>query len=147
MVSKLPTSVTIIACIIHEAMSSESATSDRLLMATLSYLMRDPCYIDEKPYRLINVQSTADVPMTNLQFEDREVLVTDLRQQKSAFTLDANGFQLFDWPSDVSMEADYEDIEAYCKKMADMLQEKLGAEKIFIYEFRVSYHSYSSLPD
>lgn len=119
-------------------MAAETTASENSLAARLSYLKRDSRYASVKPYRLINVPATVEVPSTNVLVEEREVPVTEARGSDKGLTIDTNGFQLFSWPSDIDMNASYQDVDRYCKLMAEMLQEELGAEKVFIYEFRVS---------
>jgi hypothetical protein len=146
--------------------------------ATLTYLKRHPQFSKQqglKPYRLIGVQPTPEVPVTNMQFEQYQVPMTDLRRLdqsslRDTYTLENNGFQFFDWPistansrqvstlhthdnmrhyedqgnDTISMKATYDQVKEYCKQMSDKLRDELGAEEVFLYEFRVSAFLFSN---
>ncbi|OKL62716.1 hypothetical protein UA08_01360 [Talaromyces atroroseus] len=134
--------------------------------ATLTYLKRDVQFSSQqglRPYRLIGVRPTSEVPATNMQFEQYQMPITDLRR------FDQSSFRDSGWASTshtddespglvsnhmpqnedrgdgtISMTANHDQVKEYCRQMSNRLQEELGAEKTFLYEFRFRSNSLPS---
>jgi len=109
------------------------------IRATLRYLVNHPKYITEKPYRLVEVSPTSEVPSTNMEFVTHsKIEIKDIRNQQNSTSIETHGFQLYEAPSNISMDSDYRQVELYCKSMADFVKAELGALEVFVFEFRVS---------
>jgi hypothetical protein len=108
------------------------------ISATLRYLANHPKYATEKPYRLVEVPPTSEVPSTNMEFVTySDVQIKDIRKQQNNTSIETHGFRLYEIPSEISMDSDYKEIELYCRSMADFVKAELGALEVFVFEFRV----------
>lgn len=72
-------------------------------VATIQYLARDELYSTEKPYK-ITLDLDLDGPVTNVLLTANEVEIRDAQSVKDHFTLAINGFQIFDWDTQMSPE-------------------------------------------
>lgn len=117
-------------------MADQLETEYSLLKTMVRYLARNAKFDFEKPYKLIDIKPTIDVPATNMLFEGHDVSIQDLRFLEH-LSLESHGFQLYDWPSKISMDANYSEVQAYCEHMAALLEKELDAEKVFTFRFTV----------
>lgn len=114
------------------------------LTASLKYLSRIPKFERERPYRLINVEPTPEVPITNMEFDTiQDVPIKDLRDINDRLSLKNDAMKLYMWPFDTSSLTCKEDIQKYNTEMAELVREELGAERVFVYDYRVSILSCS----
>lgn len=116
-------------------------TDDRLnsISAPIGYIANLSKYDEEIPYYLLGVQSTAEVPETNIELIKKNCLIKDMRLN-DAMTLEANGFQLFRWPEpSIHVRSDYKEVEKYCNDMAQRVAQELQAEEAFVFDFRVEW--------
>ncbi|KFY01638.1 hypothetical protein V490_00830 [Pseudogymnoascus sp. VKM F-3557] len=72
-------------------------------VATIQYLARDELYSTEKPYK-ITLDLDLDGPVTNILLTAKEVEIRDAQSAKDHFTLAINGFQFFNWDTQMSPE-------------------------------------------
>lgn len=106
------------------------------------HFLRDaPLYQKEKPFGLTlpaNYAPPPDARLTNLDLEERELQVKDMRRTITDFSLDTAGFMLLQKPS---MYPDIEDMvtfEAYKRETEQILQELLNPELVVCWDARVS---------
>jgi hypothetical protein len=114
-------------------MSLDAATDRQNLTATLNYLKRGP----EKPtyYR---TEPPPGVPVWNGIDDPHEVRIEDARGRESEFTLDRNGFALVKAPTTVADFYDPEEVKrVYYPEVERLLREKLGADRVFIFDHNV----------
>jgi hypothetical protein len=109
------------------------------LTASLKYLSKIPKFEYERPYRLINVDPTPEVPITNMEFDTiPDVPIKDLRDINDKLSLKNDAMKLYIWPFDISRLTCKEDIQKYNTEMAERVRKELGAERVFVYDYRVS---------
>lgn len=124
----------------RETMDISSEIRSTSIVAPISYIASLPKYDKEIPYYLLDVRPTTELPSTNIQLVTKDVSIKDMRADKVGMSLEADGFQLFDWPqASVHIGSDYDEVERYCKDMAKMVARELGAEEAFVFDFRVEY--------
>jgi hypothetical protein len=114
-------------------MSVEAIARSQNLTATLHYLHRGP----ERPayYR---IDPPPGVPQWNGIDDPRDVLIEDGRGRESEFTLDRNGFALVKAPTAVADFYDPEEIKrVYYPEVEKLLRERLGANRVFIFDHNV----------
>ncbi|KAN0091698.1 hypothetical protein V8E51_017545 [Hyaloscypha variabilis] len=117
------------------------------ISATLRYLVNHPKYATEKPYRLVEVPPTSEVPSTNMEFVTHSnIQIKDIRKQQHNTNIETHGFRLYEIPSKISMDSDYKEIELYCRSMADFVKAELGALEVFVFEFRFRSNEESFVP-
>lgn len=126
---------------VQVSMAALTETSPTTFRTSLTYLNDEPKYGTEKPYRLLHpVEATPEVPESNMEFTTHgDILIKDLRGINNDLSLEKNAFKLYNWPSAINPSATYEEIEAYCRAMANLLKYELNAQKTWVFDFRVSY--------
>jgi hypothetical protein len=105
----------------------------KTLRSTLHYLKRGA----EKPayYR---VDPPAGVPRWNGEDDLRDVRIEDARGREAEFTLDRNGFQIVKAPTAVADFYDPEEIKrVYYPEVEQLLKDKLGASRVFVFDHNV----------
>jgi hypothetical protein len=108
------------------------------ITAPITYIASLAKYEHEVPYYLLGVQSTPDVPETNIELISRDMTIRDLRTHGQEINIQDNAFQLFDWPHiGIRADSNYEEVNVYCKDMADLLAQELNAEKVYVFDIRV----------
>lgn len=102
-------------------------------------------YNTVKPYAF-NVDTSDFVPPgkeTNIEYETRQVEVTDVRDGATTLSLDVHSFIFLRHPESLIRGVDivHFPTRQYCETMTALVQEKLGADAAFCYDIRVnSYH-------
>jgi hypothetical protein len=103
------------------------------LTATLHYLKRGA----EKPTRYVN-DPPPGVPQWNGIDDPREIRIEDARGREQEFTIDRNGFALAKAPSQVrDFYSDEEVKRLYYPEIEQLLRDKLGASRVFIFDHTV----------
>lgn len=109
---------------------------------SLYYLAENPKYQTEKPYFItIPVGETRKDEQSNIaQVRHDDIQVTDIRGYQSDFTIDKLGFELVNHETKMSYE-DFTDhtlvISTYYREVEALLQQKLGASRVFIFDHTV----------
>ena len=89
---------------------------------------------DDKPY-FKSSALTGTVPEVHFQTERRPVLVGDMRALGAQMSLDEQGFELHDYPSEI---ADFYDDEAiqttYEQELKDLLKKLTGADEVAVFD-------------
>jgi hypothetical protein len=114
-------------------MSLDATIAPRHLTSTLHYLKRGP----EKPayYR---IEPPPGVPVWNGLDDPREVSIEDARGRESEFTLDGNGFALVKAPTAAANFYDPEEVKrVYYPEVEQLLRDRLGASRVFIFDHNV----------
>ena len=114
-------------------MPLDVAAQAKSLTTTLHYLKRG----SEKPTRYV-----FDPPPGVLQWngidDPHQIRVEDARGREQEFTLDRNGFQLAKAPSQVrDFYSDEEVKRTYYPEVEQLLRERLGANRVFIFDHTV----------
>lgn len=121
-------------------MPLDVTTSPHTVTATLHYLLRGP----ERPVRYVD-EPPAGAARYNGIDDPREVRIEDARGRENEFTLDRNGFELVRAPTQVQDFYSPGEIEAvYYPEVERLLEEKLGASRVFIFDHTVRN---AGLPD
>lgn len=101
---------------------------------SIYYLVDNPEHKTKKPFHVESPVGQAG--LTNVSYEGRDHLVTDIRGRQSDFQLDNVGFELVKHETSLSYE-DFRDDSLiksrYYKEVESLLQEKLGPSRIFIF--------------
>ncbi len=122
-------------------MPLDVAAAAKTLTATLHYLKRG----GEKPayYR---IEPPPGVPKWNGIDDPQEVTIEDARGRERAFTLDRNGFQLVTAPTAVADFYVPEEIKrVYYPEVERLLQDKLGASRVLVFDHNVRNAARSGL--
>jgi hypothetical protein len=114
-------------------MPLDFAETPTTLTTTLHYLKRGA----EKPayYR---IDPPPGVPRASGIDDPHDVTISDARGRESEFTLDRNGFALVKAPTAVADFYDPEEIKrVYYPEVEQLLKDKLGANRVFIFDHNV----------
>ena len=109
---------------------------------SLQYLKNLPLYQTQKPFQVYtHIQDVPESEKTNLEFEEHNnVLIRDVRGKEDQFDLDECGFQYIKHATHVDLSDVTKDVaDAYLEEIKQLLLEKLKADRVFCYDFRVSY--------
>jgi hypothetical protein len=115
-------------------------------MARVEYLKRLPLYEQEKPFRVYYEipESAIDKRRTNLEFEEKEVPIQDIRecQNLDNFSLDAYGFTVrpFRTALDEHSFTDRDTVEQYfLPEVENLMRSEIpDVTGIYIFDWRVS---------
>jgi len=109
------------------------------VVTTMDFLADSKQYLGEKPYRL-KFEPPAGLPRTNIQVDQQQQLIEDIRGREKDFTLENNGFTLVPFHVEMAIE-DYDEeqkIKAlYLPKVAELLKDMLRASRVQIFEHLV----------
>lgn len=116
--------------------------------ASVQFLKWQDLYNKEKPFNIF-----FDIPAgakeqrkTNIVFEDIEIPIEDIRGNEHSFTLDNQGFMTTRLPR-FTGSLDTETIQnEHLPAVERLLKEKVeGADRIFIFDWRVRFHTQNLL--
>lgn len=121
--------------------------------AELVFLRKLTLYQHEKPYLALLPEGAvvdASVSLDNLEFEEKDVPVLDIRGCKDAYHLEECGFEYIPHATEVegiiSDDVTVDDVAAYKKETEELLSKTFGAVKVICYDLRASifslYHSH-----
>jgi hypothetical protein len=126
---------------------SDTATSSPTMasvVANLQYAKRLKLYEVEKPFQSF-IEIPEDVPdkrPTNLEFENKEETITNMRDMKAWFTIDCHGFAIKDDPVDYdpNMFSEKEEVEKlYFPRLEGIIAEMIGpVDRVLFFDWRVS---------
>jgi hypothetical protein len=103
------------------------------LVASLEFLADSPIYESEKPFMVLSSAELSQDPVTNIQLEDRDVEITDMRG--GHFGLDEHGFQILQHKSEHLHITDLAGVQAYKSECEELLATVFPhAEKIYTYD-------------
>lgn len=117
--------------------------------AKLLYAKDLPLYQREKPYQILShLPSLGNIAPSNLESEEVEEVVQDIRLAGRHFTLDDSGFcravaptSFADWDSRQQVEEHYlPEVKALLKQLVD------GADEVEIFDWRVSTLAFFTCP-
>lgn len=117
--------------------------SENTVLVTLSYLKRLDIFEKEKPFHIFFElpHEALDQRRTNLQFEEKEHPIQDIRDNIASFSLDKQGFMIKDWPTSLSIEefSDRSTVEAKYYPEIDALirSEFEDVVHYYIFDWRV----------
>jgi hypothetical protein len=123
-------------------MPLDVAATPQILTATLHYLKRGA----EKPayYR---IEPPPGAPKWNGIDDPQEVTIEDARGREAEFTLDRNGFQLLKAPTTVADFYSPDEIKrVYYPEVAQLLRDRLGASRVFVFDHNVRNATRPGLP-
>ncbi|KAG9228883.1 hypothetical protein BJ875DRAFT_218535 [Amylocarpus encephaloides] len=110
---------------------------DGALVTSLCYLKRDLNTRGAKLYRLIGLEPTPEIAVSNIEFSIQEdILVTDFRGFNHILSLEANAYKLYYWPANLSSVSSEGERNSYCNNIAERLRQEVGAETVFTYDRR-----------
>jgi hypothetical protein len=114
------------------------------LTAKLQYLKQLDLYRYEKPYRIFaNIPKDApDQRLGNLEFEEVDTTIYDLRREKIAPRLDTHGFAMWKHTRTLSLE-EYKDRSVVDKRYLPTMEILLKEQdptihRVFFFDWRVS---------
>lgn len=104
--------------------------------ANLKFIKWNDIYRTEKPFQIFaNLPDDAtDKRLSNLDWEDKQKVVTDLRGSEGDYSLDANGFEVVQHKSKIDDFGDRELIEReYLPEVEELLRQRLdGVDKVCV---------------
>jgi hypothetical protein len=112
------------------------------LSSTLCFLAPLPKYKTEKPFRIIpGAGETFDHHISNVVPDVREnVRIVDIRGRLNEFNFEEHGFEVLSHKSSQPILDDKAQVDAYKMEIEQLLKTHLDAEKVIVFDFRVSVH-------
>lgn len=109
--------------------------------ATIKFLARLPLYKAEQPFLAMVTPDVGFDPEkhTNLEMEDHEVDITDIRERIDDFKLNECGFQVVPHESRNLNFESVQDVEAYKRECEVWLKDFFKAEHAVCWDFRVTF--------
>lgn len=122
------------------------------MLTKLKYVVDESLFQDEQPYELFGFSKDPDVKpakITNCSYHvASDITIEDARISKEQFDLNSTGFVFTKHQSACPLEARYfehagKDLEnrvvaAYLEEIISFLEERLNAEKVICFDWRVS---------
>lgn len=103
------------------------------------FLRRDKLYDGEKPYSL-RFTPASGFPRANIMLDRREINIHDIRAEKDQLSCDSHGCFVWDFSSRMTY-GDFDDKakvrDVYLGEVADALRDRLGADKVQVFEHTV----------
>ena len=123
-------------------------SNDNITTISLSHISNFNDFKDKKAYEVL-IPLELGYPRSNLKFKLYEIPVQDARgQDLNKFNLIDQGFQFLQCPSlryltadNIRRESGQRELEVYLERLAATLKETLQAEKVILYDWRVSGES------
>jgi hypothetical protein len=116
---------------------------------SIRYLKRLREYEKVKPYLAAVLpqygQYLDDFPLTNLEFDEHTIEVTDIRPKLGQVSLEENGFEIFPLLGAEKVISTANDVAEYQRETEKLLATRFGAEKVISFEFKVYKRHLSSL--
>jgi len=110
-------------------------------VGSIKYLKWKSLYHHEKPFNIFldPPKDAKDQRTTNLTYEDRETYFRDVRGHESSFSLDGNGFIFRRYSLTFDNFEDPKAVETeYLPEVERIIKQEVeGADKIFIFDWRV----------
>ncbi|KAH8601748.1 hypothetical protein B0O99DRAFT_607358 [Bisporella sp. PMI_857] len=115
------------------------------ITAEVSFLADIPLYEEEKPYLvLLSPENELDssIPRSNLQYENHDVSIEDIRQNLGQYNIANCGFQVLQHQSKVSFSNALEEnslstVDAYKRETEQLLAASLDATHVVCYDFKL----------
>jgi hypothetical protein len=108
---------------------------------SIRYLKRLPEYEKVKPYlAAVPRQPGNDLdnfPLTNLEFEEHTVEVTDIRPNLHQVNIENHGFEILPRLGVQRVVSSIDDVAEYQRETEKLLEAHFGAEKVISFEFKV----------
>ena len=119
----------------------------KTVSASIHFLMRNPEYLETKPYAFQYKLENTGIGQTNMEMEEvQNVEVMDMRSCKHRFTFESHGFETITLQSHLSHEdfAQEDKLSVYFHELEGLLKQRLGASsvKIFRHGIRKRYASF-----
>ena len=113
------------------------------------YLQWDELFRNEKPYQIVseNIPEVQHLAKQNIRMaEGPEEQITDIRGNESAFSLDDNGFQIYEHNFPMIDYQKLEDVEQIYKPELERLLRRniLGVDRVEFFNWRVSIPIYKA---
>jgi hypothetical protein len=115
--------------------------------AELTFLANIPLYDKEKPYHILlavgdPVNNDPTIPLGNLQWEEHQINLHDMRELSDGIGMDVCGFEVLQHPTKVSLaEAfdvlDMNTMDEYKNETSEYLKDRFSAVYVTCYDFRV----------
>ncbi|UKZ69761.1 uncharacterized protein TrAtP1_010765 [Trichoderma atroviride] len=125
------------------------------IRASLSHVTMTDNLQEEKAYQIFAPLDVSKYPRTNLRFRTTPAIqIQDARESIDTFALDVNGFQFLRRQHEdsavldaavFSNKEDSNSILQYLQQLQTQLHRDLGAEKVVIYDWRVSSYHFAVL--
>ncbi|KAL8896343.1 MAG: hypothetical protein Q9207_007748 [Kuettlingeria erythrocarpa] len=112
---------------------------DPVKSITIQYIADTPRLRQEKPYRIrgFEIDPEDGIDLTNLEWEDHAVQVTDARHSTSGPSFDTCGFTWINDHSHTRPTYEEKSVIAYCDEMIALLHGHIDAEQIICYDMRI----------
>lgn len=109
---------------------------DRSVRSKLRFIRPLDRYLTEKPFRFgFSVKSIENIEETNIEYEEVEVQIHDLRGREGSFDIEKNGFEIIRHKSllCISDFQSHDMIEReYIPEVTELFQERFNAQKVVI---------------
>ena len=111
----------------------------------VEYVKPLPKYTAEKPYILgLDIALSDELIRTNLEFERKQLNVSDARSVRDELSVEAQGFELLTIPSEI-MALHFNDINSRneTKGVQSLLSQRFNTDKVYLYDHAVRCSSSS----
>jgi hypothetical protein len=110
-------------------------------LASFRYIRNLERYKDEKPYMIAEADHVPENKRSNIELEWHDnVPVEDVRGRESDFTIEHNSFEFVKLGSSVPFP-DAGSVSAYVESVAELLRQRLQADKVICYDTTVNITS------
>jgi hypothetical protein len=111
---------------------------------SLAYLADLPLYKKQKLYELWRIE-VPELSKTNCIYEDRKVLVHDVRCCPSETGLGRTGFEFLSHESNFSQlikseASSMSAVQRYLEETVALVKKQMGAEMVIVYDWRVTFY-------
>ena len=117
---------------------TDAQTIDRdidAVEAAMTYTVRKP---EKLVYRMTELGESEDSPDYHAWFEERDVLIADMRPVAGSLSLDREGFVLRQSRSDVADFYDAEEVKAvYDPEIERLVKQETGAEDVLVFDHTI----------
>ncbi|KAI1276950.1 hypothetical protein F5Y07DRAFT_388773 [Xylaria sp. FL0933] len=109
--------------------------------ASLRFLKPNPRFRFEKPFNVMFPGPLPNnAPKTNQEWETHEVPIYDVRERRSEFTMEKNGFAWIDAPSKAMQNAELDSetfMKLYVDETVELLETTFQPDRIVCYDYRL----------
>ena len=123
---------------------SELARGGTVTNCSFDFLKRSKLYDTEKPYYFSGaLEPEQEKQRSNLEYTTHnDIELIDLRGRERQLRLETHGFELLRHNPEANLhEPTDDDLEGYLEEIAAVVKERLSAELVLAYNFRVSSES------
>ena len=106
----------------------------------INFLKSSALFDSEKPFAFRYDVSGQDVSQTNMDFEPRPCVLSNIRGVESQFSLEKQGFEILPVSNAVPYDGFFaeESVQPYLRTLEHLLKKRLGASRVQAFRYAVS---------